>query len=71
MLTVWRQGLVPRFQTIEFVELDALGLAMRGESFGAICAMLAKSSAGSEAAAAQAGAMLQRWISEAVLVALT
>jgi len=33
--------------------------------------MLAKSSAGSEAAAAQAGAMLQRWISEAVLVALT
>lgn len=70
VLTVWRQGLMPRFQTIEFVELDALALAMRGESFGAICAMLAKSSAGSEAAAARAGAMLQRWFTEAVLVAL-
>ncbi|MBL0966775.1 DNA-binding domain-containing protein [Blastomonas sp. UPD001] len=70
VLTVWRQGLMPRFQTIEALEHEALAVAMRGGSLGEICSILAKGPTGSDAAATQAGAMLQRWMSEAVLVAL-
>lgn len=70
VLTVWRQGLMPRFQTIDAIEHAALVLAKQGASLGDICTMLADGPSGPEAAAALAGAMLQRWISEAVLVAL-
>lgn len=70
VLTVWRQGLMPRFQTIDAIEQEALVLASQGASLGDICAMLAGGSSGPDAAAALAGAMLQRWLAEAVLVAL-
>ena len=70
MLTVWRQDLMPRFQTIELREHEALVLAREGASFGKICAELAKSSPTPEEPAADAGAMLGRWISEGLLVGI-
>lgn len=70
VLTVWRQDLMPRFQTIEPAEHEALAMAIGGNSFGEICAFLAATQTDPDAGAALAGAMLQRWIGEAVVVAL-
>ncbi len=46
---------MPRFQTIEALEHEALAVAMRGGSLGEICSILAKGPTGSDAAATQAG----------------
>jgi hypothetical protein len=69
-LTVWRQGLMPRFQTVSDTEFMALQLAATGASFGAICEHLAAHSSSGDDAAMLAGAMLQRWISEGVVIDL-
>lgn len=70
MLSVWRHDLMPRFQTIERREYDALIEARDGASFGKICTGLATACATPETAAASAGAMLGRWISEGLLVGI-
>ncbi len=70
VLTIWRQGLTPRFQTVELCEHEALMLALKGESFAAICAALALRLADADEAAAVVGAMLGRWIAEGLLVGL-
>lgn len=67
ILTVWRHDLMPRFQTVDGDEARALLLAAQGMSFGAICADLASRDGDADRVAAQAGAMLGRWISEGVL----
>ncbi|WP_033923979.1 HvfC/BufC N-terminal domain-containing protein [Sphingomonas sp. 35-24ZXX] len=68
VLTVWRHGLMPRFQTVTANEHRAMLLAEAGMAFGLICEMLAASHDDPDAAAAVAGSMLGRWIAEGVLV---
>lgn len=70
ILSVWRQGLMPRFHTIETGEHAALLLARQGQSFGTICAQLGADHRSPEVAAASVGAMLGRWIAEGLLVGI-
>lgn len=70
VLTVWRDGLMPRFQTVTRPEHSALMLAMNGVPFGEICETLAARQPDPEEVASQAGAMLGRWIAEGVLTAI-
>ncbi len=70
MLTVWRHDLMPRFHSVTDEEHHALAMAREGLSFGAICAFLGEGSDDETAVAERAGAMLGRWISEGVLVAV-
>jgi hypothetical protein len=71
MLTVWRHDLMPRFHSVSDEEHEALLMAQNGLSFGAICARLGESNDDETAVAERAGAMLGRWISEGVLVAVS
>lgn len=70
VLTVWRDGLMPRFQTVTPTEHNALMLAMNGANFGEICETIAAMQPEQADVATQAGAMLGRWIAQGVLVAI-
>lgn len=69
-LTVWRHDLQPRFQSVSPEEHQALTMARDGIAFGPICEHLVTPKRDEPAVAALAGAMLRRWITEGVLVAL-
>ncbi len=68
-ILVWRSGFTPCFRTAEPGEGKALALAADGASFGAICAALIADH-GEGAGVAIAGALLGRWISDGLLVAV-
>lgn len=70
MLTVWRHDLMPRFHSVTDEEHEALVMARDGVPFGAICARLAEGAEDEADVAERAGAMLGRWITEGVLVAV-
>jgi hypothetical protein len=70
LLTVWRHDLMPRFHCVTPAEHRALMLAQQGMAFGPICEQLARDHEGPEDIAALVGAILQRWIAEAVLVGI-
>ncbi len=68
-LLVWRRELTCCFRTAEPGEARAIELAGQGASFGAICAALIEDM-GEEQGVAVAGALLGRWISDGLLVAV-
>ena len=65
-LAVWRQGLSPRFRTIDPLEWTALESAMAGETFATVCGRLAEADSSTDPAQI-AGAILSRWIGEGLL----
>lgn len=67
VLTVWRHDLMPRFHTVSGDEARAMAMAAEGASFGHICATLAEDGRDPDQLAAEAGAILGRWIQEGVL----
>jgi hypothetical protein len=70
MVTVWRHDLMPRFHTVSDEEYRALTMAYDGVAFGAICTALTGEDEDGANVAERVGAMLGRWISEGVLVAV-
>jgi hypothetical protein len=66
---VWRQGLTPRYRSIDPDEHRALRMARNGDSFGTICSKLAS---GPDAAtvAQAAGAMLSSWLQDGLIVGI-
>jgi hypothetical protein len=68
-LRVWRQGLTPRYRSIDPEEHRALQMARSDDSFGTICSKLA---AGCEVATAAkaAGAMLGSWLQDGLIVGI-
>ncbi|HEY0802457.1 MAG TPA: DNA-binding domain-containing protein [Steroidobacteraceae bacterium] len=68
-LRVWRQGLRPRYRSIDPEEHRALRMALGDDSFGTICSKLA---AGCEVgtAAEAAGAMLSSWLQDGLIVGI-
>jgi hypothetical protein len=70
IITVWRHDLMPRFHTVCDEEYEALKMARDGVAFGAICATLTREDEDGAVVAERVGAMLGRWISEGVLVAV-
>ena len=66
MLVVWREGLTPRFRVLDTEEATALGIMTNGGTLSDVCESLADT-LGDEQAAAQAGAMLGRWISDGLV----
>jgi hypothetical protein len=58
---VWREGLKPVFIQMDPVQGEALCLLRDGANYGEVCEMLSER-LGEEAAIAQAGAMLGRWL---------
>lgn len=68
-ILAWRSGFTPCFRSAEPGEAKALALAWEGASFGAICAALIEDH-GEEAGVAMAGALLGRWISDGLLIAV-
>jgi hypothetical protein len=67
-LIVWRQGVVVYHRAVEPAEHDALAVLDEGASFAALCERLA-ARAPVEAAAAQAFALLARWLTDEWIVA--
>jgi hypothetical protein len=63
---VWRDGLIPVFTPVTAQEGDSLKRVEHGASFGEICAMLAEDLPADQAAA-DAGAMLGRWIGHGIV----
>lgn len=68
-ILVWRQGLVPRFRTIDSDEQAALIRARAGLPFAALC-MTAVEALGEQAGIAQAGEWLGRWVSDGLICAI-
>lgn len=68
-LIVWRDGLQPRFRVLVEAEAQALSALREGRTLGDICESLIPFH-GEEAAAAQAGAMLGRWIGDGMIAGL-
>jgi hypothetical protein len=64
----WRQDLKTWFRSLEPGEATALDAARNGESFGELCEHLADSH-GAEQTAAQAAALLARWLGDGLIVA--
>ncbi|MCR2832709.1 HvfC/BufC N-terminal domain-containing protein [Parerythrobacter lacustris] len=65
-LLVWREGLKPVFRLIDRSEGEAMAALLGGTSYGDACAMLVDR-LGEEAAIAQAGAMLGRWLHDGLI----
>ena len=65
-LIVWRYGMTPHFRVAEPGEGAALCLIAAGHEFGALCASLAQE-LGPDAALAQAGTMLARWLQDGLI----
>lgn len=68
-LIVWRDGLQPRFRVLEHEEAMALAALRDGRTLGDICESLVPLH-GEEQAAAEAGAMLGRWIGDGMIARL-
>lgn len=66
---VWRQGLTPVFTLVDALEGQALAMLLRGETYGEVCAALARE-VSDTAAVSEAGAMLGRWIVEGMITAV-
>jgi hypothetical protein len=66
---IWRNGLVPQFQTMAPDEFACLDLALAGGTFGEICEWLAARMP-PDAVAAHAGTLLRRWITEGLIMGL-
>ncbi|HYB65503.1 MAG TPA: DNA-binding domain-containing protein [Steroidobacteraceae bacterium] len=64
----WRQDLKTWFRSLEPAEAEALDAMRNGRSFGELCELLAASH-GSERTAAEAAALLARWLGAGLLVA--
>ena len=64
----WRQDLRTYFRSLEPGEARALDAARKGESFGALCELLAASH-GAERTAAEAAALLAGWLGAGLIVA--
>ena len=67
---VWRVGHQPHFRSLSEAEALALQAVQQGEGFAAVCARLA-ALLGAEAAAVEAGGLLNRWLEDGLLVGLT
>lgn len=65
-LLVWREGLKPVFRLVDSSEGEAMTGLIGGASYGDACAMLVER-LGEEAAIAQAGAMLGRWLHDGLI----
>lgn len=65
---MWRQDLGNYFRSLEPVEAQALDAARKGASFGELCELLA-ASYGAERTAAEAAALLARWLGDGLVVA--
>ncbi len=68
-IVVWRQGSQVYYRTLEPGERDALGLAMEGAAFAAICAAASEKIEGEPVEAINR--MLARWLSDGLLAALS
>ena len=62
-LLVWRQGLHTRWRSVEPLPARLLHAALRGQCFGALCALAAES-VGDEQAAHQAAGALHGWLGD-------
>ena len=65
-IRVWRQGLSPKFRSIEPIEEQALHAAMEGTDFAGICAMLTASH-GSSQGITEAGRLLGLWLQDGLI----
>lgn len=65
---LWRRGVDTMFRSLEDAEACALRVAGAGESFGAMCEMLA-AELGEEQAPAEAARLLARWLADELLCA--
>lgn len=65
-LIVWREGMKPVFRLVDQAEGEAICALMGGTSYGDTCALLVER-LGEEAAIAQAGAMLGRWLHDGLI----
>lgn len=63
---VWRRDLQPHFRSLAPIEALALDCTRDGLAFGATCEALAQASPDADVAA-EAGAMLRRWIEEELI----
>ena len=70
-ITVWRQGLSPRYLTVGEIEHRALLQAADGATFGDICRQIAADMPEADQAMTTAGGLLGRWIADGVLVGAT
>jgi hypothetical protein len=66
-LVVWRQGLEPRFRTIDLVERAALESALRGEDFATVCEVTARADPLGDPAR-RVGEMLAQWLGDGLIV---
>ncbi len=66
---VWRQGLEVKFRPLESDESAALGSAMAGEEFAAICETLAEQGPEDEAAYRAAG-LIRAWIETGLIASI-
>jgi len=64
----WRQDLRNYFRSLEPAEAGALDAARQGASFGELCERLA-ATCGAERTAAEAAALLARWLGDGLIVA--
>jgi hypothetical protein len=66
-LIVWRQGLEPRFRTIDPIEQASLESALAGEDFATVCEVTARADPLGDPAR-RAGEMLAQWLGEGLIV---
>jgi hypothetical protein len=66
-LIVWRQGLEPRFRTIDPIEQAALESALAGEDFATVCEVIARADPLGDPAR-RAGELLALWLGEGLIV---
>lgn len=69
-LLIWRKAWQPHFRSIDEQEHAALAHLLAGGTFAQLCAALG-TRLGDEAAAAQAGAWLGRWLQDGLVACLT
>jgi hypothetical protein len=63
---IWRRGLDTYFRSVEGVESEALSFVAGGQTFGALCEMLAQKR-DEDAAATEAARLLRRWLDDELL----
>ncbi len=62
-LIVWRDALTPEFRSAEPLEVDALGILARGQTFATMCAALAEQGAD----VGTIGTYLSRWLGDGIV----
>lgn len=65
-IRVWRQGLSPRYRTIDVFERQALTMVLDGCAFGQLCEQLAASD-DAERAVEQVGGLLGAWLQDGLV----